>query len=167
MNLNDYVGRKLIAIDINTGCSPFVEAIVDPCVDEHAVVAELQSKLESIIREVLGGTFNWTLHPISVALHPKTGIIKSAEERSAEFERMMKDLSSIFSDGDTIREDKLKNDPNNGTMGYWYVSGIRHGAIVRSDNALDAVEKAKDHVGDWENPSADWIGETLPDVYEV
>lgn len=66
---------------------------------------------------------------------------------------------------DAERLERMRNHPNNGTLGWWRVIGIRHGAVARASSALEAVEKAKELVESWESPEAFWIGVELPEVF--
>ena len=63
----------------------------------------------------------------------------------------------------------FSRDPNNGTKGWWTVSGIRHAAVVRASSAPEAAEKAKSAgaVMDWELQSVMFLGEDLPDVVTI
>jgi hypothetical protein len=67
------------------------------------------------------------------------------------------------------RKAELASDPNNGKLGWWKIWGMRHSALVRAMSALEAVEKAEkaEAVQDWEMPTAEFIGEDLPDVVSL
>ena len=62
---------------------------------------------------------------------------------------------------------KAKNHPDNGKYGHWEVRGIRHKAIITTDNAISAIQLAAEVVYEWELCDVMFIGKTLPDVYEV
>jgi len=69
---------------------------------------------------------------------------------------------------DAERIAKMHAHPNNGTLGWWRVDGIRHEAIVRASSAMEACELANDIVDpSWESPEASWIGTELPEVIAV
>ena len=68
---------------------------------------------------------------------------------------------------DAERIARMQANSHNGTLGWWRVEGVRHGAIVRASSAMDAVEKARDVVDSWEFPEASWIGVELPEVFAV
>jgi hypothetical protein len=61
----------------------------------------------------------------------------------------------------------LKDNPHNGTMGFWKVDGVRHSAIVHTDHAEKAVKMSLEVVGDWEFPTVVFIGTEMPDVLPV
>lgn len=68
---------------------------------------------------------------------------------------------------DDDRKRRLSEHPNNGTLGYWLVTGIRHDARCRAITATEAVQKCIDAgaVGDWESPEAEFLGTQLPEVF--
>jgi hypothetical protein len=68
---------------------------------------------------------------------------------------------------DAERIARMQADPRNGTLGWWRVKGIRHGAIVKAWSAMEAVEKASDIVDSWGFLEASWIGTELPEVFAV
>lgn len=77
------------------------------------------------------------------------------------------ELQAAFREAEEDAKAALEQNPDNGKAGWWRVWGIRHGAIVRTDSAPEAVRKAlaAGAVGDWEDPAAAYIGPELPDVY--
>jgi hypothetical protein len=81
----------------------------------------------------------------------------------------LKILSDAYAESEIERQKKLKSNPDNGKLGLWLVTGIRHKAIVKASSASEAVEKAEKSgtVGDWEYSDAAYIGEQLPDIYGV
>lgn len=68
---------------------------------------------------------------------------------------------------DKDRMERMQNNPHNGTLGWWSVIGVRHAAVARASSAIEAVEKAKRFVEDWESPEAYWIGVDLPGVFQA
>lgn len=67
---------------------------------------------------------------------------------------------------DAERLERMLTNPNNGTLGWWRVIGIRHSAMAKASSAMEAVEKAKQFVDpDWEFPEAYWIAVDLPEVF--
>lgn len=66
---------------------------------------------------------------------------------------------------DAERLERMRANPNNGTLGWWRVIGIRHCAVAKASSAMEAVEKAKELVDSWESPEAVWIGVELPEVF--
>jgi len=65
------------------------------------------------------------------------------------------------------RIEEIRNHEMNGTMGFWLVTGIRHKAIVKTDQADTAAEIAKEIVGDWALLAVDFIGTEFPDLFEI
>lgn len=63
------------------------------------------------------------------------------------------------------RKQRAVDNPNNGTLGYWLVIGVRNEARTRASSAAEAIEKCSGVVQDWESPEAEWIGVELPDVF--
>ena len=63
----------------------------------------------------------------------------------------------------------ITTDTSTEQTGFWFVSGIRHGAITRASSAEEAIRKSIDAgaVGDWESASADFIGVDMPEVIQV
>lgn len=67
---------------------------------------------------------------------------------------------------DAERMERMRTNPNNGTLGWWRVVGVRHSAVAKASSALEAVEKSKEFVDpSWESPEAFWIGVELPEVF--
>lgn len=69
---------------------------------------------------------------------------------------------------DIVRHEYLTNHPNNGTVGWWYVDGIRHYAYTQATSALEAIERANDAElvdSSWEAPMAYFIGQQLPETF--
>lgn len=93
-------------------------------------------------------------------------IIKTRKEAAADWEAARESMAQCFTDADERRAEQLAADPNNGKQGYWRVEGVRHEAIVQASSATEAVGKAvvAQAVGDWESPTAMFIGEEMPEV---
>jgi hypothetical protein len=83
-----------------------------------------------------------------------------------EFAKSLEPLQKSFQEADERMKREHESDPNNGKLGYWQVSGIRHNAVVKASSAMEALKKAEGHVNDWEMPRAQFLGEQMPDVYE-
>jgi hypothetical protein len=76
--------------------------------------------------------------------------------------------AEVAAKADAERIARMRANPHNGTLGWWQVEGIRHGAIVKASSAMDAVEKARDVVDpSWESPEAFWVAAELPEVIAV
>ena len=78
---------------------------------------------------------------------------------------LREELAPQFERADTARQKAISDNPDNGRLGYWLVEGVRHAARTRASSAAEAITKCADEVGDWESPSATFIGEELPDVF--
>ncbi len=76
-------------------------------------------------------------------------------------------MQQASDDFNEARARDIATHPNNGTLGWWKVVGLRHHAYCRAASAAEAIQKALDAdlVGDWEAPLAHWMGEVLPDVF--
>jgi len=75
-----------------------------------------------------------------------------------------------LSDGENLygfSPKKAKDHPDNGKVGYWEVMGVRHKAIIVTDNAISAIDLASEIVYEWELCEVTFIGEKLPKVYQV
>ena len=168
MNLDDHINKKCIALDMSCMCSPCVRAIVDPSVDENALASLIQEKVLEIIGKMLGSEMEWVIKPLEIKVNSQTEIILPKEERVKKRMKEFEDFHSLFSDAEVSWKDQLKNHPDNGKVGYWLVSGVRHSAIVKSDSAYNACCKAEEAgVGDWESPDSSFLGETMPDIVGV
>jgi len=82
-----------------------------------------------------------------------------------KFRRTMDELHELFRKDLDDMVARLRDCPDNGRTGYWSVTGMRHNAIVKASSALEAVERAKEIVQDWELVSAEFLGENMPDIY--
>jgi len=74
-------------------------------------------------------------------------------------------LRPHFEAEEAARNQRASDNPNNGTLGYWLVSGVRHEARTQASSAAEAIEKCSAVVQDWESPEAEFIGIELPDVF--
>jgi len=83
------------------------------------------------------------------------------------FSQLMESLRSGAKESTESRSDANENNPHNGTVGYWRVTGIRHEATAKAESAPDAIAKCikAGFVGDWECATAEFIGVELPEVF--
>ena len=165
INLDANVGKILVALDVNFHTSPALRAIYPPDTDPETVARDLRRALEFAIQRTLGDV-EYPFGSPDIKVHPTSGEIKTADERRQEDDDNKRQLRAACAAGEAARNEEMRNDPHNGTEGWWFVSGVRHRAIVRASSAPEAIEKAASRVQDWEGPDASWIGETLPDVVE-
>ena len=165
MLLNDHIGELLVALDIHAGCSPCLESIVPDGTVPSEVAKRIEDRIHIILKEELGD-FDWTFKPLEVKVNARSGIILSPEEREDQFHAALKPIQDAWAEADKKAEEDEANDPNNGKMGWWRVSGIRHEAIVRAMSAPEARKKALDDgaVQDWECARAAFIADQLPEV---
>lgn len=170
MNLDEHVGKKLIALNINITSSPTIEAIMPFYTQEHEIAKILQEHLRDAVDDLLGPNFAWTVSPLTVEVHPRTGVIKTLEERKAA----LKELCKMTQEDEKAQKETerkfqydLDNHPQNGKLSWWYVGGVRHEAHVRASSAREAYNKVikSEIVGEWEATMPDYIGAELPDVF--
>lgn len=168
IELDDHVGRTLLAMDLNGACSPTIQAILPNGVDLNDVVRDFNAAFTAFMDGYFPGEWEWVLDngEPKFSLHGRSNVIKPREERIAEFSAMLARLHEL--------QEKTPPKPpptheKDGTLGWWRVDGVRHDAIVKASSAAEAIDKAvkADAVGSWESPDADWIGEELPEVMSV
>ncbi len=90
---------------------------------------------------------------------------REARDALPSMEDLQKTLGPAFRQADQECQARLDNHPNNGTLGYWLVEGIRHDARCKAHTAREAVKKCAGTVGDWESPEVTFIGIELPEVF--
>ncbi len=173
---NENVGKLLVALDVGYGISPGIEAAVEPGQDPAVLAQRLTDEIEAAVRRVLGDRIDgglreampdWAVaHPL-VRVHPRTGIILPEDERERVREESLAPLRAAFEAAEESRKSDAEANADNGTFGWWRVSGIRHAALVKCSSAPEAVKKAEAHVQDWEGPEASFVGAELPDVFEL
>lgn len=83
-----------------------------------------------------------------------------------KFHESMKDIQDSFREAEERLRQDHENDPNNGKLGYWEITGLRHQSVVKASSAMEALKKTEHHVRDWETPRARFLGEQMPDIYE-
>ena len=90
----------------------------------------------------------------------------------AEYMRNLPSIDEVFETlrphfeaNQAARKQHTADNPHNGTLGYWLVSGVRNEARTRAMSAAEAIEKCGAVVQDWEGPEAEFIGVELPDVF--
>lgn len=163
--LDAHVGEKLVALEIHSGCSPCLEAIVPADVDLTTLAQRIQSKFHSILAAELGGCCMW-IGSLEVLLNPRSGIIKTREERAADKAKIFARIQEI--EIDTGLDESIDNNPDNGRSGWWFIDGLRHHAHVRASSAREAYDKALKSklIGDWEVLGTPvFLAEELPDVF--
>ena len=151
-NLNENVGKLLIALNLNTGTTPTIETIKDSNIEPEKFLQDLNLAFKNLLEQHLGVTKNVLNKPLEFSLHTRTGIIKSAEERKKEWDTILDALHSI-------KEPEKAPNPDDGKTGYWLVNGIRHSAVVLASTEKEAIKNAEPDVQDWESPNACFKGE--------
>lgn len=111
----------------------------------------------------------------SVGMQVLDEMFQSHIDASPTCAEYMRNLPSIEDIAETLRphfesaaaerQQRAEANPNNGTFGYWRVSGVRHEARTRATSAAEAIEKCRKVVARWESPEAEFIGIELPDVF--
>ena len=165
-NLDDHVGKLLLALDFQSICSPTLEAIVAHDASPNDLAEKLRVRIEEVVREVLGDNFEWSV-PFEIKVHGRTKIIKTKAERRNDFENNLRELQKMFQDSEKDRLEQIKENPDNGKFGIWVVEGVRHCAYCKASNADEAISKCNAIVDGWENPIAKFIGEEMPDILEA
>ncbi len=167
VKLQDHVGQQLLMLDIVTGCSPFIRAVVTPVTDTAALAEDLEVGLNAEIDRLLGAyPYEFGIDPVRVRVLKSSGIIKPDKEREAESEALLAGIREGFRKAEDAFQEKLRTDPDYQRVGWWSIESVRHSAITHAANAKEALEKvlAAEAVGSWESPDCIYLGETLPDV---
>jgi len=169
--LDQHLGRKLVRLDYNFSVSPAVAVIIESGQDEHELAKSLTEKIEVALQELtLFHEFSCkrseTFGCVSVL---SSAVIVPHAERTAAALKSWDDLANALAPGFERQRSELAakhaSDPNNGTLGWWRVEGLRHSALVRASSAAEAISKASCAVDpSWESPGAEFIGTELPDV---
>jgi len=166
--LNDHVGEQLVALVLmEDGFNADVEAAMGPGTDADKIAAALQLDLETVFRKHLGSDYAYSHRKLLVKVHPRSGVIKSPQERSKELFEALAEIGEAQRDGeDELAERNLRN-PDNGKFGWWRVSGVRHHCLVQTDSAPEAIKIAeeKELVGNWEAPEATFWVTNLPQAF--
>jgi hypothetical protein len=157
-----HVGNIEVAIDFLSG-SPAVCG----CVPEGTDIDQLQKSLDADLRAVFAkhfieiSTFRPEL-PFAEVVWSKP--IKPHAEQVADFKDSMARLGEMWEAGAEQQKQKAAANPDNGKLGYWQVDGVRHDTMVKASSEPEAIEKAiaSGEVGDWESPSAYFVGAELP-----
>jgi hypothetical protein len=160
----EHIGKKFLTVDVRSSLSPAFRTYIPADADEAALCRELQRRMQDAIRDVFGEV-DFPLEPAPTVepLHCK--LARPFEEEKAESDALLESLRESHIASHEARVAELKANPDNGKDGWWSVDGIRHSAVVKATSALEAIEKAERHVGDWESPTVQFIGETLPEVF--
>lgn len=82
-----------------------------------------------------------------------------------DIDELAETLRPHFASQEAARLQRAADNPNNGTLGYWLVSGVRNEARTKASSATEAIEKCRKVVQSWESPEAQFIGTELPDVF--
>jgi len=165
IDLDEHIGKKLLALNIGVGCSPALKVAVSPDLDIDEVLLQLNTKIGQLLLKTFGRVF-YSLDDtdmfVKLAYEPE--IILSAKEREAKYKKSFAEIGKIFREEQFKLDEESKHNPDNGKYGFWFVDGMRHHTIVRASSAPDAIAKAitSEKVGSWESPEASFIGEALP-----
>lgn len=168
MNIYDYVGMKYVALDFS-GVSPGIKCILAPDADHGVLVETVREAVRKALTESCIA-FEITddgdpRHFVDVMFRSEPNIIRTQAEDKAAWNENHEALAKIFKRRREEREALSVADPDNGKSGYWNVDGVRHSAFVKATSAPEAIAKAvaAGAVGDWESPTASFVGEN-PDV---
>lgn len=166
---DQHVGELLIALDISSGTSPAVEAVLPAGADAAQVAQSIEAEFVETLRRRLGPTLQFRHLPLRVRVNPRSGIIAPRDERERIDAAGRAEWSAMWDEQAEHLRERMATHPDNGRLGFWRVEGMRHRAIVRASSAPEAIEKALEAgvVGDWEDAEADFIGEEMPDVWPL
>ena len=94
---------------------------------------------------------------------------REAARNAPSLEESLGALRPQFEAADAERRKRADDNSDNGRLGWWRVSGIRHEAIAMASSAPEAIEKCANTglVGTWEGPEAQFVGRDLPDVFSL
>ncbi len=169
INPDLHVGKLLVALDVSLGVSPAIEAAMPPETDPKMVAEKVRLGFVDVLARELGPTWAFVLERgLRVTVHGRTGPIKTAEERRRDLEELLRPAEDLAVVEARTRARREAN-PDNGKSGWWRVDGIRHNALVRASSESEAIDKAENDgaVGEWEAPSARFMGADLPDVVSL
>lgn len=164
-----HVGELLIALDISSGTSPALEAVLPATADAEQVAQSIEAAFVETLRRTLGPTLQFSRVPLRVRVNSRSGIIAPRDERERIDAAGRAEWSALCDENTERLRERMAAHPDNGRLGFWRVEGMRHKAIVRASSAPEAVEKALEAgvVGDWEDAEADFIGAEMPDVWPL
>lgn len=168
MDLNNHVGKQLLALDIGGGSSPTVQGIVATGVDVDQVVARIKERLNDVLKEELSDIDFILDDDFKVEKHSRTGVILPPEEQRRIWRESLKQIQGVCSEGKRCLNEEIDSHPDNGNEGWWFIDGIRHSAHARASTAREAINKAIAHgaVGDWEICSMpEYMGSDTPEVF--
>jgi hypothetical protein len=157
-----HVGELLIRLDFEKvrGCVPVGT-------DVDALLANIQAGLWAALgKHFTGHELAWGEQFVKFDYGwEQPQIIKPREEAAADWEKAREELGAMMRQGDEQRKEAAAANPDNGKDGYWQVDGVRHDALVKASSEPEAIAKAiaSGEVGDWESPSASFIGAELPE----
>jgi len=161
------IGKQLVRFDVNTGISPAIEAIVSAQMAPKDVAYLLEEALKKTVDDFFP-QYKLTMEQVfSVSvMHSRT--IKPKEEEDKEKAENLAALGDHLNQVFKETTDAYADNPDNDKEGYWRVTGIRHSAVVFGSSAPEVVQKAinSEAVGEWENPDAEFIGHSMPEIFE-
>lgn len=160
----DFVGHTRMLVDIGGG-SPFARCVIYADLNHEAVLEAIRAGIrKAFTDQCLHVKFSddrlgLTLADLTFGSKPET--IKTKAEEDAAWEQNREELGKIFRESDQNRVANFAKNPDNGKHGYWHVEGVRHDGFVQASSEAEAVAKAIDSgtVGDWESPTASYVGE--------
>lgn len=141
-----------------------IDVIGDSAADIQSRMDALAADIEAAIARHFPVREQRLPDPDIVDAYGEAKEILTREQQKAVDDKHWDDLREMFAASQAALDAEMAAHPNNGTLGYWNVVGIRHDAIVRADSAPAAIRKAIEcgEVGDWESPRAHWLGVETP-----
>jgi hypothetical protein len=167
IDLDKHEGKSLVALNIHSGVSPSVEAVLPSGADAKIIADDIQRIINREVEvyfEFRSDDVNWP--GVKVEVHPRSGKIKSKKARDGAWKKTLSSMSDAFSKGEKKFQKRLANNPDNGRFGYWHVDGIRHHELVKAKSAEEAIKNSV-HVGDWEVVDCAYVGEEVPNNFSM
>jgi hypothetical protein len=166
-----HVGKKWLICDVGFHVSGAIRAITEPSVPDDATAKNLHDAVIAAVKSVLepllvpGSDIYWhgirrEDSPYGLDVQVSSGVIRPEEVEKAEWDANLESLRKSFAESRAASAKARAENPNNGTDGFWWVSGVRHETTVRATTAQEAYDKAiaSGDVGDWEHPSVEFRG---------
>jgi len=151
----DHPGKKEIAFSMK-GITPALLIVVDPAVDGPTLATSLTERIKECVTSYLCESVIELLEYQDFVLRldcTREEILLSASEYEAQFEANMQELRELSDSSSAKFDEEIDNNPDNGKLGMWLVSGVRHSCLVNGvSTAREAMDKAiaSGEVGSWE-----------------
>jgi hypothetical protein len=161
---HDFVGQTRMLIDMDGG-SPFARCVIRKDADPQEIIklirAEVRAAFERHCLHVEFSSDRIDKQLLDLRYLSKPEEIRPKAVEDAAWEQCRKELGESMNKHSEERVAAFANNPDNGKHGYWEVDGVRHSGFVLASSEAEAVQKAIENgvVGDWEAPTASYVGE--------